>query len=1219
MSLSRVLDRISQSPEYARCLEALRPDRAPVWIEGLAGVSKTYLAAALAKDLRRVVLFVTATEDAAERIAGDLPAFGVAPHEVGLYPASDADLDEFLPQEKVLASSAAPERRALARTRMAVLEALSEGALRVVVAPVQAALRETIGPVGENRIVLKRSEQVDLTELARRLAEMGYERLPMVETAGQFAVRGGLLDVWPSTHAAPVRIELFDDEIESLKEFEPESQRTTQGLDQVRLLPAAENLAPATSVHATYTLLEHLAAGSVVVLDEPNHLRSQWMDAQERQRQRAEIARESEKVLPQHVRPSAGSIDLDELLRRAESFRLVLLTLLAHSLPWMRKLQDQCEKAHINSGVVDAVHGDIPELANRIRSWIGAGNEVVIASDQPHRVAELLAEQEVPATAEGGHARRPGEDAAAEDGMGVWEYGGVGVDGASEPSASPDALSPQSWGAGGATQRSSVHPPEGGLNVRHPHTPTPPHPHTVVTAVHGRLTSGFRLPGVKLIVLSDAEIFGDGAERRRPAASRHTRKFKEGRPIMSLLELKEGDLVVHVTHGIGRYRGLERRRVNNLEREFLRIDYQDPDRLFVPSEQLDRVQKYIGSDDQPPTIHRLGGAEWARTKSRVRAKVREMAKELIELYAARQAAPGHAYGEDTVWQEEMEAAFPYRETRDQLTAIWDTKKDMETRRPMDRLVCGDVGYGKTEVAIRAAFKAVTDGKQVAVLVPTTVLAQQHYNTFTERLAAFPVKVELLSRFRSRAEIKKALEGISDGLVDVVIGTHRLLSKDVQFQDLGLLIVDEEQRFGVAHKERLKQLKKSVDVLTLTATPIPRTLHMSLSGIRDMSVIEEPPEGRLAVRTYCLEADDDIVREAVLRELDRGGQVYYVHNRIDSIFREAERLQRLVPQARIRVGHGQMKESELEDVMLSFYEGEYDILVCTTIIESGLDIPNVNTILINDADRLGLSQLHQLRGRVGRSSRQAYCYLLYKPFKELSETAEKRLQAVREFTDLGAGFQIAMRDMEIRGAGNLLGGEQHGNMVSVGFDLYCQMIEEAVKELRGEVVEEVLLPGVVLPLSALIPEHYIPTEGLRIAFYKKIAACRTHEDLDRVQAELDDRFGDPPRPVWNMLAIMRLRVDCIPAGVARIETAADSVILWMARRLDKEEQKELYRHNRRAQFLPDRVVLYFGGESPERPVQEMVKQLKKRGGKAAAAAVQKQLVAANAAEAMAGAR
>ncbi len=1175
MRLQPLLSCFHQSPEYMRGLQALRKDQAPVWIEGLAGASKAALTAALQQDVGRLVLFLTATEEVSERLAEDLVAFGLAAHEIGLYPASDADLDRFVPDRQVLASSMTSERKALARTRIGVLEALASHSLKVVVAPIEAALRETFGRVSDYRVLLAARGQVNLSELTRKLSDLGYERAVLVEQPGQFAVRGGLLDVWPSTHVSPVRLELFGDDVESLREFNPETQLSTHEVPEVGILPAREDIAPAESVSRTVTLLEHLPPGSVIVLDEPNHLRSQWLDAHDRERQRRDAADAGDRVLPQHVTSlRSTSIDLSAFLERVQAYRVVLLTLPAQSLPWMRKVQDSAEKIVINSGVVDAVHGDIPRLADRIRGWLGTGSRVAIASDQPHRLVELLVQQEVPTT--------------------VVDHCEEEADGSEEGAEPPDLFAHST----SRTSRRGPHP---------------------VEVVHGRLSAGFQLPALKIRILTDAEVFGEGGQRRRVRAERQPQKFREGRPIMSLLELKVGDLVVHVSHGIGRYRGLVRRAVNGVQREFLQIDYQEPDRLFVPSDQLDRVQKYIGNTDSPPTVHRLGGAEWQRTKSRVRARVREMAKELIQLYAKRAAAQGYTFAEDTIWQEEMEAAFPYRETRDQLRAIQDTKGDMQRAQPMDRLVCGDVGYGKTEVAIRAAFKAATDGKQVAVLVPTTILAQQHYHTFTERLAAFPVRVELLSRFRSRQELKQAVQGIQDGVVDIAIGTHRLLSKDVQFQDLGLVIVDEEQRFGVAHKERLKQLRASVDVLTLTATPIPRTLHMSLSGIRDMSVIEEPPEGRLSVRTYCMEAEDWVIREAILRELDRGGQVYFVHNRIESIARHAERIHRLAPQARIRVGHGQMKETELEDVMLSFYDGEFDVLVCTTIIESGLDIPNVNTILIHNADFLGLSQLHQLRGRVGRSSRQAYCYLLYQPAKELSETAQQRLDAIREFTDLGAGFNIAMRDMEIRGAGNLLGAEQHGNMISVGFDLYCQMIEEEVKTLKGEAVEETLLPTVILPLSAYVPEDYIPTEGLRIAFYRKMAACRTREDVDRVQAELEDRFGDPPKTVWNVLAILRLRMDCLTAGVARIETEKGSVLLWLSRRMDRDEQRELYRHNKRLQFIPDRIRLFFDGEDPLRPVEEFVKLLQRRGGKAAAAAVQKQLVAAAAAETGSGTR
>lgn len=1154
MSLRLVLPILRESAEYERGLERLRAPDGVVWVEGLAGNAKWCVAAGLSQELGLPCLIVTASEEGAEKIAEDLPALGFAREEVGLYPAADAGPHDLLPESKVLASSVAVEQKALGRSRMAVLEALAAGGLRVVVAPVQAALRKTIRRLVEHRRVLRPGGTLDLEEIARWLASVGYERVPLVEAPGQFSVRGGLLDVFPATRSQPVRLELFGDEIESLREFDPASQRSTREVPELTLLPALEEL---EAEGEAATLLDHMPDGALLVLDEPNQIQTRWEEMRRAAQRRRELAAQSETLVQEHLLGERDPfVPLETFAAGLGRFRLLCFTLLAHQIPWINKAVARRQnpaicRVALNSGILESVNGDIRELVNRFRSWLGIGHRIFVASDQPHRLAELLAEHGLPVTVgEKGDDRGPEGDALA-----------------------------------------------------------------VVTIVEGRLSGGFRLPGLKLDIASDAEVFGARRFPLRPQPVR--RAFKQGRAIMSLLELKEGDLVVHVTHGIGRYRGLVRMNQDGVEREFLRIDYADPDRLYVPSDQLDRVQKYIGSDDQPPTLHRLGGGDWFRTKAKVKARVREMARELLQLYAARQALGGHAFGPDTVWQQEMEAAFPYQETPDQLTAIQEVKQDLEKPVPMDRLICGDVGFGKTEVAIRAAFKVVTEGKQVAVLVPTTVLAQQHLHTFSERLAAFPLKVEMLSRFRTRTEQKAIVEGLRDGTVDIVIGTHRLLSRDVEFRDLGLLIVDEEQRFGVAHKEKLKQMRKTVDVLTLTATPIPRTLHMSLSGIRDMSVIEDPPEGRLAVRTFCLEADDQVTREAILRELDRGGQVYFVHNRVESIYQTAERLQKLVPQARIRVGHGQMSERELEEVMLDFYDHAFDVLVCTTIIESGIDIPRVNTILIEDADRFGLAQLHQLRGRVGRSSQQAYCYLLYKPFKRMTEVAQKRLEAVRDFADLGAGFKIALRDMEIRGAGNLLGGEQHGFMVSVGFDLYCQMIADAVKELQGQEIEEKFLPGVALPVDAYIPHDYIPTEGLRIAFYRKIAACRELDEVAKVQEELEDRFGDPPRPVWNLLALMRLRMNCLAAGVGRIESDRESATLWMARRVDREEARELVRKLRRVQSFGDRVLLYFDkGTNPLRPVEQLVEALKARGGRDAANAVQRQLAAASAAEALA---
>lgn len=1136
MGLQKFVQRLRQTPELTALSEALQSSAGAAWVSGSTGSARSAIVAALLREGAGTALWISTDEIAAERICEDLASFGLSPESIGLYPVSPAELTETRAEAGALASSVAPERRALARRRLSVLQALRSGSQRLVVAPLAAVLRPTLKPDALDGLHLEAGSEADPDELARDLVGLGYSREDLVERPGQFARRGDLLDVWPSTAEIPLRVEFFDVEVESIRTFDPETQRSTGTAQGLSCLPASD--LPASRQDAA-SLLDYLNSSSMVIVEEPAHLGALWKQHLERRRI-VEVSAEATTAADELA--SMSLEQLDDLLR---SRRVLAMTLLSQNLGWMKHVQDRAQRIPVESGAIEPARGQVADLTNRFRSWMGSGTEVWVVSDQPHRLQEVFREFELPSTI-------VDEDASPE----VAQSG--------------------------------------------------------VLLVHGRLSAGFRLPQAHLAVAGHNDIYGDPSQRHARRRGADHRRFKDSRPILSFSELAEGDFVVHVAHGIGIYRGLEQRQMEGVTREFVRIDYAGTDRLFVPSEQLDRVQKYIGSGDTRPSVHRLGGAEWARTKSRVRAKVRELAEELIKLYAQRQAARGHEYGPDTVWQEEIESAFPYRETGDQMRAILDTKADMEKPVPMDRLVCGDVGYGKTEVALRAAFKAVTEGKQVAILAPTTLLASQHFNTFSERLASYPVRIEVFSRFRTPTEIKKGLADLKLGLIDIAIGTHRLLSKDVHFSDLGLLVVDEEQRFGVAHKERIKSLRANVDILTLTATPIPRTLHMSLAGLRDLSVMEEPPEGRLAVRTYCMEFDEQVVREAILRELDRGGQVFYLHNRVETIYRAAGDLKKLVPQARISIGHGQMGESELEDVMLDFYEGEYDVLVSTTIIESGLDIPNANTIIITNAHTLGLSQLHQLRGRVGRSADQAYCYLLTPRGRDLKEVAEQRLKALIDFAELGAGFKIAMRDMEIRGVGNLLGGEQSGHMISVGFNMYCQMIEDAVKELQGDVTPDQILPSVLLPITAYLPDDYVPTAGLRIAFYKKIAAARTEQDVAEAQAELEDRFGDPPGPVWNLLALMRLRIACSHAGISRIEPERGAIVIWMARKIDKEEQRWLYRHNKRIQMLPDRITLYCEGTNPLRPVENMVKLLAERGSAAAHAAVQRQLAAAEAA-------
>ena len=662
-----------------------------------------------------------------------------------------------------------------------------------------------------------------------------------------------------------------------------------------------------------------------------------------------------------------------------------------------------------------------------------------------------------------------------------------------------------------------------------------------IALVNGILPSGFRLPDARLVLLTDTEIFGTGQEKGKQIKRR---EFREGMRLTSLLDLKDGDYVVHIHHGIGQFLGLQKIKNQNVEKDYLVVQYEGSDRLYVPVDQIDRVQKYIGSEGNAPSLNKLGGNDWARTTARAQKQVKEIAGELIALYAARQSTPGHAFGEDTPWQREMEDAFPYTETPDQAAAIEDVKRDLEAPHPMDRLICGDVGYGKTEVAIRAAFKVASEGRQVAILCPTTVLAAQHYATFRERLGAFPLKVEMMSRFRTAKEQAKTVENVKHGTVDVVVGTHRLLSKDVEWKDLGLVVVDEEQRFGVTHKERLKQLRKTVDVLTMTATPIPRTLHMSLAGIRDMSLINDPPEGRTPVKTLIKEYDESLIKEALLREIDRGGQAYFIHNRIESIYHVAGRLQKILPNIRFHVAHGQMGEDDLEEAMLDFYEHKFDVLVCTTIVESGLDISNVNTIIIDNADKMGLAQLYQLRGRVGRSRRQAYALLMYQRNKMLSTIAEQRLDALREFSDLGSGYKIAMRDLELRGAGNLLGAEQSGTVSAVGFDLYTQLLEQAVREFRHEEPDksQIPLPTVDIPVAASIPEKYVPGEAQRLLMYKKLAAVRDVNGVEQLQAEFEDRYGTPPPTVWNALALLRLRLKCQEIGIAAITSDANKITI-----------------------------------------------------------------------------
>lgn len=1076
---------------------------------GVSGNLLPLLIANALNDNSPLLCVLVADSQRAETLAMDLAGLGVPEAQIVVFPSMLSELFEDTPPDLHLIGS-----------RIESLWKVATGQAKVLIATPQSLLEPTLpaDSLREATFTLRRGEMADMEEILRRLVRLGYEREEMVAQRGQFSRRGGILDVFPVHADEPVRVEFFGDEIERIQPFDPDSQRSTGHLSECTITPAREVWWQSANVSGACQRLQDLLEETIQRLIAQNlgrpaeQLRQRIEDDILRLQNRVAFERLEhyiallhpgvnalqylppdcllvvEEPLKQQTHYHQSSRDALDVLShrvlrgemlaieslwetlpfaipRSEGFPAVMGHILASprwlafsSIPTPREVIPKLREQELNARALPGYRGHLPALIETVRNWLESRCVVVVATEQPHRVNEILEEHHLFSSA-----------------------------------ISPDAE-------------------QGALTV-----------------VHARFSTGFLWEEARLAILTDAELFGASHLRIL------RRRVHEGIPLSSILDLRPGDYVVHIHQGIGIYRGIVQREVLGVRRDYLLIQYAPPDTLLVPTDQIDRLQKYIGSEDNPPEVHRLGGSEWAMTKRRAKAKARKMAEELIRLYAARESAERPPYSPDTPWQQEMESAFPYEETPDQRRAILEVKRDMEaSRKPMDRLICGDVGFGKTEVAIRAAFKAVMDGKQVAVICPTTVLAAQHYNTFRERFAAYPIRVELLNRFRTPKEQKEVVEGLRVGALDVVIGTHRLLSKDVQFHNLGLLVVDEEQRFGVAQKEHLKRLRTQVDVLTLTATPIPRTLHMALGGLRAMSVINDPPFGRLPVRTIVRPYDDDVVREAILRELERGGQVYYVHNRVQSIYHVAQHVQELVPFARIRVAHGQMPDDELEEVMLGFYHHEFDVLVCTTIIENGLDVPNANTLIVERAHRLGLAQLHQLRGRVGRSDRQAYAYFFYRNDARLDERAQQRLNALREFAGLGSGLKLALRDLEIRGAGNLLGAEQHGAMLSVGFELYAQMLAEAIRELRGQPEETFFLPPVDVPVNVYLPASYIADESQRIFFYKKMTAVRQNKDVEEIEHELRDRFGPLPEVVQNALWLLRLRLQAARIGVAEVK-------------------------------------------------------------------------------------
>ena len=1077
-------------PGYDRIREILQGGKA-VLVSGVGDGIREYLAAAVAADLSCPALVITANDVAAAGAYDNLCLYD--PDGTVLFPAKDP-----------VFYSAQARGGALEESRLRILRRIREGSCKTVVTTIDALFDRLMPPEVFYGAVIRRKvgEELPPEEAAERLTALGYEREDQITHAGQFAMRGGIIDVFPVSGDPAIRIELWGDEIDSIRLLDTETQRSGARILEFTIDPAREIFAGAALTERVRKEVQDDTERAAKAF-----LKSNKTEEYDRIRQMTEsfLYRISgsgsyalDAYIPYYYPESANLLDyvpestivvLEEPARIREKARIF-------SQESAQNLQTRLEKGYILARQC-GIYPEFEEIAAGLQRHPGLYVCGLIAANQQiFPIQELLSVSShsinvLPSEREGflKDLKRFTDEGYSCILLAESEYRVPGM---------IDFLTDEEIPV--ERQRDADQEPRPG----------------VVTIMEGTLKQGFTCPAAKLLIAPQQENTAAKAKRKRRF------RVKNAQKVGAFSDLTPGDYVVHETHGVGIYQGIVQLEQNGASHDFFKIQYRDSGVLYVPTTSLELLQRYVGGEDAKPKVNRLGGQEWNRTKNKVQESVSKLAEKLVRLYAARQGTVGYAFSPDTVWQREFEDSFPFEETDDQLAAIEDTKKDMESDRIMDRLICGDVGYGKTEIAIRAAFKAVQDNKQVAVLAPTTILAQQHFNTFSSRMHEYPVKIGILSRFSTPKQRKEALVGIADGSMDILIGTHRILSKDVRFKNLGLLVVDEEQRFGVTHKEKIKELQKSVDVLTLTATPIPRTLHMSLSGIRDMSVLEEPPEERQPVQTFVMEEDEDIIREAIYREIGRGGQVFFLSNRVQGIEEQLARLRKLVPEARMEAAHGQMQERELENVMMTFIQGEIDVLVCTTIIETGLDIPNANTILIMNADTMGLSQLYQLRGRVGRSSRLAYAYFMYSRDKVLNEAAEKRLEAIGEFTEFGSGFRIAMRDLEIRGAGNVLGAEQHGHMGAVGYDLYCKMLREAMDILKDEPVRPTFETTMKVRVDAYIPDSYISSGSQKLEVYKKIAAIAGEDDYLDMQEELLDRYSDMPACVGNLLDISFLK-------------------------------------------------------------------------------------------------
>jgi len=1078
----------------------------PVAINGVSDTQRHHLVYSLIKGAGRKALYVASNDFQARKAFRNLESM----FEEGVF---------YFPFREKMLYDVESKSRDQSFRRIECLGKMLENDYTVIVLSCESIIDYYMPPNEFNShfITLKTGDTVNIEDIVRRLVVIGYGREEMVEARGQFSVRGGIIDIFPVQQEKPVRIELFDIEIDSIRIFDVENQRSYQNVEQVCVFPAKEFIFTAeqawktaerlnrelieylsaikdrdltelfNSNFSTYTeklknndnfagidkfipyfynkghsIFEYLNSNPVIFIEDTERLKQRLENVIEEHVQQCEILIEKGLILPGTFQMYFDPKEISSLIGNRQAVYL-------NSLDEGGNLTDIYKNFLITGKNIEPYRGHLEQLKKDIKTWMSNGYQVTLLASTDNRksgLKKLLSEEDINA-----------------------------------------------------------------------YSDEPPGNIPCVIIRQGQLEDGFIYPQIKWVVVSESDII--------PAAVKKTgMKIEGARKIKAFTDLKIGDYVVHQTHGIGLYTGIEALTVEGVKREYLKVEYRDGGFLYIPTTQMELIQKYIGTEGKTPKLNKLGGTEWIREKKKVKESLKELAAGLIKLEAEREARKGFAFSPDTVWQKQFEEFFPWNETKDQLRCIEEIKRDMESDIIMDRLLCGDVGYGKTEVALRAVFKAAMDGKQSAFLVPTTVLASQHFDNFKKRFAHFPVTVEMLSRFRTAAEQKKIMRGLKSGVIDVVVGTHKLFNKEVRFKDLGLLVIDEEQRFGVEHKEKIKSMYPSVDILTLSATPIPRTLHMSLTGLRDISTIEEPPEQRYPVQTYILEYRDDVVEDAINREIARDGQVFYLYNRVKGIQSKAARLQELIQQARVGYAHGQMSERQLEKVILSFLNREFDVLVCTTIIENGIDMPNVNTIIVEDADRLGLAQLYQLRGRVGRSNRLAYAYLTYRRDKVLNEIAEKRLKAIREFTEFGSGFKIAMRDLQIRGAGNLLGPEQHGHMEAVGYDTYVKLLDEAVKELKGQTrIEETKEVFVEFKLDAYLDRVYIADEKARLDMYKTIAALETEEEAIDIRDELIDRYGNIPEAALNLIDIALVKNMAGKCGFDMIKQKGEMVILY----------------------------------------------------------------------------